>query len=44
MENKQIDVMKFMSKIVGLDKTDESFAELISGKSDSIKIIVDPSK
>jgi 2-desacetyl-2-hydroxyethyl bacteriochlorophyllide A dehydrogenase len=44
MENKQIDVMKFMSKIVGLDKANESYDELISGKSDSIKIIVDPSK
>ncbi len=44
MESKQIDVMKFMSKIVGLDKANESFEELLSGKSDSIKIIVDPNK
>ena len=44
MANKQIDVKKFLSKVVPLKDTDASFAELISGKSDSIKIIVDPGK
>lgn len=44
MEEKQIDVLKFMSKIVPLEKTQESYDELIGGKSDSIKIIVDPNK
>ena len=44
MEEKQIDVLKFMSKVVPLDKTQESYDELISGQSDSIKIIVDPNK
>ncbi len=44
MANKQIDVKKFLSKTVGLKDTDDSYSELISGKSDSIKIIVDPNK
>ena len=44
MEEKQIDVLKFMSKIVPLEETQASYDELIGGKSDSIKIIVDPNK
>ena len=44
MANGKIDVKKFLSKIVSLDKTEESYAELLSGKTDSIKIIVDPNK
>ena len=44
MESKKINVLKFLSKTVGLEQADESYAELLSGKSDSIKIIVDPNK
>ncbi len=44
MANKQIDVMKFMSKIVSLEEVQASFEELTCGTSDSIKILIDPKK
>ncbi|MBR1413515.1 MAG: alcohol dehydrogenase catalytic domain-containing protein [Bacilli bacterium] len=44
MANKQIDVLKFLSKVVPLSETQNSYDELISGTSDSIKIIVNPNK
>lgn len=44
MASKKIDVKKFLSKIVPLSETEKSYAELLSGKTDSIKIIVDPNK
>ena len=44
MANKQIDVLKFLSKVVPLEETHNAYTELISGTSDSIKIIVDPQK
>ena len=44
MAEKKIDVLKFLSKTVGLEETQASYDELLSGKSDSIKIIVDPNK
>ena len=42
--NKQIDVSKFVSKVVGLNQVQASFEELTSGQSDSIKILVDPNR
>ncbi len=42
--NKQIDVMKFVSKIISLDEVQDAYVELTSGTSDSIKILVDPKK
>ena len=44
MSYKQIDPLKFLSKTVPLEKTQESYEELISGTSDAIKIMVDPNK
>lgn len=42
--NKKIDVMKFVDKIVSLDEVQNSFIELTSGQSDSVKILIDPNK
>ena len=42
MANKQINVVPFVSKTVGLDGVQASFEELTSGTSDSIKIMIDP--
>lgn len=44
MANKQIDVIKFVSKTVGLNEVQSSFEELTSGNSDAIKILVDPNQ
>lgn len=44
ISNKQIDVSKFISKEVGLDEVQSAYQELTSGNTDSIKILVDPSK
>jgi len=40
--NKQIDVMKFVDKIVTLDKVQQSYEKLTSGNSEAVKILVDP--
>ncbi len=42
--NKQIQVLPFLSKTVGLDEVQASFEELTSGTSDSVKIMIDPLK
>ena len=42
MANKQVDVLKFLSKIVSLDETQSAFEELTSNNSSYVKIIVDP--
>ena len=44
MAKKQIDVLKFLSKTVGLSEVQASYEELTSGKSAAIKILVDPNK
>ena len=44
MDNKQIDPLKFLSKVITLDETQDAFVELSSGTSDAIKILVDPNK
>lgn len=44
MAKKKIDVLRFLSKIVGLSDVQSSYEELTSGISDSIKILVDPNK
>ncbi len=44
MANKQIDVTKFVSKVVSLEEVQASFEELTCGTSDSIKILIDPAK
>ncbi len=42
--SKQIDVMKFMTKIITLDEVQEAYEDLTSGNTDQIKILVDPNK
>jgi len=42
--NKEIDIIKFVSKEVGLDEVQKSYEELTSGDSSAIKILVDPNK
>lgn len=42
--NKQINVMRFVDKEVSLDEVQDAFVELTNGTSDSIKILIDPSK
>lgn len=44
MSNKQIDVLKFVSEIVGLEDVQKSYEKLTSGNSEAIKILVDPNK
>ncbi len=42
--NKEIEVLKFVSKTVTLEDVEDCYEELTSGKSNSIKILVDPNK
>ncbi len=42
--NKEVEVLKFVSKTVSLEEVGKSYEELYSGESDSIKILVDPNK
>lgn len=42
MSKKQIDVKKFISKVVSQEKVQAAFEELTNGKTTSIKILVDP--
>lgn len=42
--NKEIDVLKFVSKTVTLDEVQSAYEELTSGNSSSVKILVDPQK
>lgn len=42
MKTKQIDVLKFVSDIVGLDQVQASYERLTSGDDDAVKILVDP--
>lgn len=42
--NKQINVMRFVDKEVSLDEVQDAFVELTNGRSDSIKILIDPNK
>ncbi len=42
ISEKQIDVNKFVSKIVSLEEVQNAFVELTSGTSDKIKILIDP--
>lgn len=44
ISKKQIDVNKFLSKVVPLEDTPKAYQELTSGNTDSIKILVDPNK
>ena len=44
ISKKQIDVSKFLSKILPLEETQKAYEELTSGNTDSIKIIIDPNK
>ncbi len=44
ISNKEIEVSKFVDKIVPLSKVQASFEELTSGKTDIIKILVDPNR
>lgn len=44
MANKQIDVLKFVDEIVGLDQVQSSYEKLTSGTCDAVKILVDPNK
>ncbi len=42
--NKQIDVMKFVDDIVGLDDVQHAYERLASGKDSAVKILVNPNK
>ena len=42
--NKEIEVLKFVSKTVSLEEVQSAYEELTSGKSDAIKILVDPNR
>lgn len=42
--NKEVDVLKFVSKTVSLEEVQSSYEELTSGNSSSVKILVDPNK
>lgn len=44
ISSKQIDVMKFVGGIVGLNDVQKSYETLTSGTSDIVKILVDPNK
>ncbi len=44
IQEKQIEVMKFVDKIVGLEEVQSAYEELTSGTSDTIKILVEPQK
>lgn len=42
--NKQIDVMKFVDDVVGLEDVQKSYERLTNGTDSAIKILVDPNK
>lgn len=42
--NKQIEVMKFVSDVVGYDEVENAYKRLTSGNDEAVKILVDPSK
>ncbi len=44
MAANQIDVLKFVGEIVGLDQVQASYEKLTSGESDVVKILVDPNR
>ena len=44
ISNKEIEVTKFVDKIVPLSKVQAAYEELTSGKTDIIKILVDPNR
>lgn len=44
IDNKQIDVLKFVDKRITLEETQSAYEELTSGSSSTIKILVDPNK
>ncbi len=44
ISNKKIDVKKFVSKTIGLDDVNQAFADLYSGESELIKVLIDPTK
>lgn len=44
MDNKKIDVMKFVDDVVGLNDVQKAYERLTSGKDSAIKILVDPNK
>ncbi len=44
IEDKKIDVLKFVDDVVSLDEVQKSFERLTSGNDDAIKILIDPTK
>lgn len=42
MKSKEINVLKFLSKVVTLDDVQASYEELTSGSSETVKILVEP--
>ena len=44
MASKQIDVLKFVDDIVGLEQVQASYERLTSGTDDAVKILVDPNR
>lgn len=44
ISRKEIDVNKFLSKVLPLEDTQKAYEELTNGNTDSIKIVIDPNK
>lgn len=44
ISNKQINVLKFLDSVVGLNDVQASYEKLTNGTTDAVKIIVDPNK
>ena len=42
--SKEIEVLKFITKEIGLDGVEDAYKDLLSGTSNEIKILVDPHK
>ena len=44
ISNKQINVLKFLDSVVGLNDVQASYEKLTNGTTDAVKIIIDPNK
>lgn len=44
IKNKDLNVIKYIDKVVSLEEVEDACKELTSGESSAIKILIDPSK
>ena len=44
IKNKDLNVVKYIDKVVSLEEVEDACKELTSGESSAIKILIDPSK